>query len=441
MTSHKKTNTPQLEAWMCGVCGMAFATENSAEKHEQQHILDVVQGLGFDTKQHHPTTTKMNPPSNPHVPYHPYNNNNNNSGTFHLNSATPHPQPQPQPPDHHHHHHHVQFMEEKEMEQEDHKKKTPKRTNITSASHPEIPKDNYSDSNLQNPFPSPPKADITQEGWKHGGVEDYPGLDADLIPSPEETIAVQTTGASNTKQQLQLRFSDPLLGGPEYASTSMVEDALLLSSDMKDYLFLADEALLDVISRAQPMILNRREVAAERELALLARDKAYYDELHQRAAARRVDPSNRFRSDADDLLGKVQNRLLDAYQLMKDPEGRKGLTDQYNRKMKSTEESTSIEQTANTLYVNVMVKNSVQVVRHELERLARQRWEMAEEAEKFTRFERFRMLTQTNMVKLAGLALASDFTVRCFARTAKSVCYHEHGSSLTQMVRCLHELF
>jgi hypothetical protein len=31
---------------------MAFATEHSAEKHEQQHILvDVVQGLGLDTKQ------------------------------------------------------------------------------------------------------------------------------------------------------------------------------------------------------------------------------------------------------------------------------------------------------------------------------------------------------------------------------------------------------
>jgi hypothetical protein len=57
-------------------------------------------------------------------------------------------------------------------------------------------------------------------------------------------------------------------------------------------------------------------------LALLARDKAYYDELHQRSAARRIDPSNRFRSDADDLFGKVQNRLIDAYQLMKDPEGR-----------------------------------------------------------------------------------------------------------------------
>jgi hypothetical protein len=268
-------------------------------------------------------------------------------------------------------------------------------------------------------FPSPPEDDITQQGWKQGGVEDYPGLDADLIPStsPEETTPVPTTGTSNNKQHLQLRFRDPLLGGPEYASTSMVEDALLLSSDMKDYLFLADEALLDVFSRAQPMILNRREVAAERELALLARDKAYYDELHQRAAARRVDPSNRFRSDADDLLRKLQNRLLDAYQLMKDPEGRKGLTDQYNQKIKSTEESTSIEHAANTLYVNVMVKNSVQVVRHELERLARQRWEMTEEAEKFTRFERFRMLTQTNMVKLAGLALASDFTVRYLFRT------------------------
>jgi hypothetical protein len=314
-------------------------------------------------------------------------------------------------------------MEEKDVEEDHHGKKTPKRNNITSASLQETKEDENHDSSFKQAFP-PPKE--TKDDL-NPGVDGYPGLDADLIPSPskEDTATVPTRTA--TKHQLQLRFSDPLLGEPGYASTSLVEDALLLSSDMKDYLFLADEALLDVVSRAQPMILNRRELSAERELALLARDKAYYDELHQRAAARRFDPSNRFRSDADDLLGKVQNRLIDAYQLMKDPEGRKGRMDQYNRKIKSTEESTSIEHTANTLYVNVMVKNSVQVVRHELERLARQRWEMVEEAEKFTRFERFRMLTQTNMVKLAGLALASDFTVRVF-------CFFLNGLCLSQPI-------
>jgi hypothetical protein len=64
------------------------------------------------------------------------------------------------------------------------------------------------------------------------------------------------------------------------------------------------------------------------------------------------------------------------------------------------------------MYVNVLVRNSVQVVKHELERLAREKWEHPEEMEKYTKFERFRVLAHTNMVKLAGLALASDFTVR-----------------------------
>jgi hypothetical protein len=59
-----------------------------------------------------------------------------------------------------------------------------------------------------------------------------------------------------------------------------------------------------------------------------------------------------------------------------------------------------------------MVKNSIQVVKYELERLARQRWEKAEEIEKYSKFERFRVYAHVNIVKLAGIALASDFTVR-----------------------------
>jgi hypothetical protein len=73
---------------------------------------------------------------------------------------------------------------------------------------------------------------------------------------------------------------------------------------------------------------------------------------------------------ADDLMGIVKYRLLDAYQLMKDPEGR-------------------IEKSNPQRNQHLLSIRPIMVVRHELERLARQRREMAEEAEKFTRFERF----------------------------------------------------
>ena len=103
-------------------------------------------------------------------------------------------------------------------------------------------------------------------------------------------------------------------------------------------------------------------------------------------------------------------------------------------------------------YVNVMVRNSVQVVSHELERLAKKRWEDANsQSNAGNRFERFRAIAHGNLgmsfvvvelelwrilvwdcrltnhvswllllfllitVKLAGLALASDFTPRRIA--------------------------
>jgi hypothetical protein len=101
---------------------------------------------------------------------------------------------------------------------------------------------------------------------------------------------------------------------------------------------------------------------------------------------------------------------------MKESDGKKGITDQYNRinKKGGKEGTTSalMKHTGSTIYVNVMVKNSVEVVRHELERLAKQRWDVSSsQDESLTRFERFRVYTQMNIVKLAGIALASDFTV------------------------------
>jgi hypothetical protein len=181
---------------------------------------------------------------------------------------------------------------------------------------------------------------------------------------------------------------------------------------MRDYVVLADEALITVCEKAEPFILTKIELEAERELKLLARDKQYYDEIAERSLARKKNPSNRFRTDGKTVLGKVKNKFVDAYQIIKEGDGH-NMNDQYNRKNKNPDDlSRDIVHTDQTLYVNVMVKNSVEVVRHELERLARNRWEKVEEIEHFTRFERFRVMAHVNIVKLAGIALASDFTVR-----------------------------
>jgi hypothetical protein len=358
-------------AWMCGVCGMVFATEHSAEKHERQHIADVVAGMEWMPKAQSPADSFLY-----HRPM---------TATQAKNVVSPSILIRP----------HGSTVELENVPA------TPKtRSNITSSpnsvqavgnSTPHVDtvrfRLNYEDENGKDPR------------LRKRVDDEYPGLEADISHSelPKRSNRVHSNN--------EVRFAHDSSGHHE-------TNSLLLRGD--DRIVLADEALCDVVSRAVPMILTPGERDAERELALLARDKAYYDELSKRAVARRVNPSNRFRSDGEDVLAKVQNKFLDAYQLMKDSDGKKGVSDQYNRIKKSGEESVqTITHSDHTLYVNVMVKNSVKVVRHELERLAKQRWDVATTAkdESLTKFERFRVYTQINVVKLAGLALASDFTV------------------------------
>lgn len=193
-------------------------------------------------------------------------------------------------------------------------------------------------------------------------------------------------------------------------------ESLLMSSNMKQAIVLADEALVNVCSKAEKLIITGAEKEAELELELLAKDKAYYDNIAERTRMRRRNPTSRFRSEGKTVISKVQNKFVDAYQLMKEG-GPEGLaSDQYNRKRAGQDVTEhDIEHSDTTLYVNVLVQNSVQVVSHELERLAKRRWEDANGQGTGNRFEKFRAMAHGNLVKLAGLALASDFTPRRIA--------------------------
>ena len=455
----KNSEESSEEAWMCGVCGMVFAIESVADRHEQQHIMDVVKGMEWNnttnnhnnknnnhtvaTMRHEPmlspsilmpsTRTIVQVENLPNTPmlqqqqrrrHRDGSNDVNNTGPLVVelspNSLQAVGTSSPMVQDA------VRFTLT-ESPPTFSNASTPHHKN-RPLHHPHIP--------LQHPLQP-----------QHIRFEDeYPGLDADL-PSPTPGMMIiqqQATAVIPASDQHlrrmrvnsnEVRFAtdyDPLLssalpqnplavtttnGYPQSQVQLLEVDTLYLQANMKDRVVLADEALFDVTSRAVPMILTHREVDAEYELKLLAQDKAYYDECTKRAMARRVNPSNRYRSDREDILAKVQNKFVDAYQLMKESDGKKGITDQYNRiNKKGGKEgttSTLMKHTDSTLYVNVMVKNSVEVVRHELERLAKQRWDVsASQDESLTRFERFRVYTQMNIVKLAGIALASDFTVR-----------------------------
>ena len=203
----------------------------------------------------------------------------------------------------------------------------------------------------------------------------------------------------------------------QYTDDGEPQEALLLTNAVRDYVILADEALMNVCEKARRLILSPEEIQAERQLALLARDKFYYDDLARRSRFRK-SPINRNRFEGQGLAAKVQNKFLDAYQLMKEGTDKKGFRDEYNargKKNSSVQDQKLVVHNQKTMYLNVMVKNGIQVVKNELERLAQERWESAEEVDKFTRFERFRLYAHVNLVRLAGLALSSDFTPRRIA--------------------------
>jgi hypothetical protein len=269
-----------------------------------------------------------------------------------------------------------------------------------------------------------------------------PGLSSRVSIQPYNTPALQ-----RKKRTAERRYSDDIFEDKpeEYGFSTSIMQALpskmspiiehrdvlsdehdmLVPHGMKEYVVLADEALVDVCNKAEPLILTPSEAEAELELEWLAKDKSYYDLLSTRALERhRGGRYSRFRTEGKTIVSKVQNKFVDAYQLMKEGNSKRRNTnlDHYTHKLKGDAETQNvIEHTPKTLYVNVIVKNSIQVVSHELERLAKQRWEdtlsntKGGTDDQAQRFQKFRAAAQGNLVKLAGLALASDFTPRRIA--------------------------
>jgi hypothetical protein len=190
--------------------------------------------------------------------------------------------------------------------------------------------------------------------------------------------------------------------------------------------FLA-QTLLDVRNNAEPLMLTQSKIEAEVELEWIAKDKDCYQLLAERAFERQRDGAcSRFGTEGKTIVNKVQNKFADACQLMKEGQTKGNATlNCHNSKTKGDAEGQHlVDHSRKTLCVNAIVKNSVQVVSHELERLARQ--ERVENVQNnlknkvktrtgAERFRKFREAAQGNLVKLAGLALASDFAPRRIA--------------------------
>mmetsp|Transcript_16627 Transcript_16627/g.33676 ORF Transcript_16627/g.33676 Transcript_16627/m.33676 type:complete len:1100 (+) Transcript_16627:209-3508(+) len=213
------------------------------------------------------------------------------------------------------------------------------------------------------------------------------------------------------------------------------------------------------------LLLLYRELDAQRELALLSRDRQYYSMLQQHSmGGQRGSPSCQYNyyyyyqysrmgilgdiwsditdEDADQatlparVWRNVKHKFEHAYELVKEGPESQSDEDRYKERQegngkrgkgRGTSNGAETTHNRNILYVNVVVKNSVQVVNNELQRIARGWWESttaetgAQEREGSDskdnkaidfEFEWIRAQTQKRVIQLAGLALASDFTPR-----------------------------
>jgi hypothetical protein len=366
---------------MCGICAKSFSSFEAAQKHEDYHIKEVVMDLGW----------LCNPATNFLSSMHdPSSLENHSSSNHRMGSALD------------------------SQHQRD----------VRSAFAPSAPT-TLAQSELRIKIPvSPPRPDVLTMSTRN-----LTSTRAALLDSGRNICSDRYPDVSiRESTSLGVMRYDPINDLQE-----SVENHLLVPHGIRDYIVLADEALIDVCSKAQNLILTELEKEAEFELACYSKDKEYYDMLERREVERQRDGAySRFRTEGKNIAQKVQNKFVDAYALMKEGKTRRTLSsvDHYKRKLKGdTDVQNVITNTKDTLYVNVIVKNSLRVVNHELERLARQRWEEknaktfgkggpkkdTRSEEGIAQFERFKAAAQGNLVKLAGFALASDFTPRRIA--------------------------
>lgn len=363
----------ETEAWMCGVCAKCFSSFEAAERHEDYHVKEVLMDLGWGAE------------------------NNDATSIFSHNSS---PSERPRNPDRH--------------------QGASKQTNTKMQPRPDI---------LRMASPHRPS--------NRASVQPYtPTIQRKKLPTTrrysDDSYSSHHEEDPGDEFKLATSLAVPHVMTPIFENSSNHRISGSIDENSSTPLLLADEALVDVCRKAESLgLLTADEKDAEFEIECLAKDKAYYDLLSTRCAQRKQDGTYRFRREGSSAISKVQNKFVDAYQLMKEGKTKRGSTtlDYYTRKLKgNAEEGQMIDHTRNTLYVNVMVKNSIKVVRHELERLAKRRWEDSlrngkEETDiQRKRFQKFRAAAQGNLVKLAGYALAADFTPRRVSSIVTQMC-------------------
>jgi hypothetical protein len=246
-------------------------------------------------------------------------------------------------------------------------------------------------------------------------------------------------------------------GGFESMDMMEEENLLMLTNSMKRQVITTDRALIEsVLNVASQNLLSPEELDAEYELEHLAKDRQYYITMAQRRSSRQSNPMTKFRTEGKSVASKIQNKLVDAWQLIKEGGdlNHQG-TDEYTNHRPNDQSGMGPKElllhNGHTHYINVVVKHSIHVVNSELERLAQKRWHDAhpsldndntnnsgvenndtqqEHSPRHVdggKFEQFRKFAHVKLIKLAKLALAADFTPRKVAVQLSNDLYRYVG--------------
>ncbi len=178
-----------------------------------------------------------------------------------------------------------------------------------------------------------------------------------------------------------------------------------LSVAMKRFIIMTDDALIKVVRRSKLITLSKEQQHAERDLALMARDRAFYDMKAIRSLELQMQNiKKRKQRSGNKLWNKLQYKLAKTYELIKEgDEDHNKNVDKY--KVRKADWEMKLDD--DTLYVNVFVKQSAKLINNELERLFQQRWMINGQKEHKNNFELLRHNAHVQALRFV------KFSLRC----------------------------
>ena len=176
-----------------------------------------------------------------------------------------------------------------------------------------------------------------------------------------------------------------------------------LSLAMRRLIIIPDDALINVTRRSKAIISSQEHLDAERELALMARDRSFYDMKAIRSLELQMHHTKQTRHrSGNKLWNKLQDKLAETYDLIKDGD------DHHNEnvdKYKVRKPDGEMKLDGDTLYVNVIVKQSAKFINNELDRLFQKHWMINGQREHKNNFELLRHAAHVQALRFAKFSL------------------------------------